>query len=346
MSAKLKSKAKTAVVVKEPQNSTRAVNLPPFSIPMLILLIGLISSCVIHFSHLSSWNDVKGSYYYDNDLPLLLTADGYYYLRLSSDLTDGQYNEVDELRPGQTRPTPIPLLARLTSVTHQITQIPLEKIAFYIPPILALLMFSVYLLWGYAISGAVVAFYSLLAGISSPCWYGSTCLGKFDTDVLNPVFVYLILYTMYRFVTIQARSRYIYLFASILISLIFGLWWDNVRYLGIFLVISVYCLSIFLPSSKIERVIKSILIVILCLIGIAVLFDLHSFFPAPLDRPIRIASFYLNLTLKATGSEFPDVGENIKELRAYSPKEFIFFTGGSMRYRSLLPGGAGGAVLA
>jgi len=56
---------------------------------------------------------------------------------------------------------------------------------------------------------------------------------------------------------------------------------------------------------------------------------LHSFFPGPLDRPIRTASFYLNLTLKATASEFPDVGEHIQELRAISPQELMFFTGGS-----------------
>jgi dolichyl-diphosphooligosaccharide--protein glycosyltransferase len=345
VSAKLRSKANVAAkgIVREPQGSTGKVNFPSFFIPIIILLVGLMSSCVIHYSHLGSWNAVRSLYYYDNDLPLLLAADGYYYLRLSSDLATGGYHERDELRPGQPRPYPAPLLAVITAAVHQITHLPLEKIAFYLPPVLGLLMVPVYLLWGYAISGALVALYSLLAGISSPSWYGSTCLGKFDTEILNPVLAYLILLTMYKYITLPSRNRYMYLLASILLSAIFGLWWDNARYLGIFLVVCVYCLSIFLPSSRPERIVKAVLIMVLGVLGMAVPFGLDSWFPAPLSRPLHTVSYYLSLSMKTTGAEFPDVGESIKELRAYSPKEFVFFAGGS--WAAVLLSSVGLAVL-
>jgi len=255
----------------------------------------------------------------------MTTMDAYYYLRLSSDLLSHRYTPQDKLSPIGKRPYPIPLLVVLTTGLKHLMHLPLEKMAFFLPCILSLLMIVPYLLWGECLGGNLTFFVAAALGMSSFYWYERTCLGRFDTDSLIPFFVYTISFWVYKFVTETKISKRV-LFA--ILSLVFGLcfywWWMPGKYLIPFLLFVPYALSVFLyPSSKIERWLKYGLLGLGMFCLIVTVFNLGSILPSPLNRFFQNASGFLAFIAKEKNNQLPSVSASISEL--YPPSwNFVF----------------------
>lgn len=311
-----KSKALPLRNLKVSTGSTKSVlEVPPSKAFFLILLAGFCFSLCLQFSHLRFWN--HSTNYESDNTPLMSTYDAYYYLKITEQILSHE----DTSRAGATgqgqHPRSIPLLATITALIHKATNVPIDLIAFYLPPILGSLMVIIYACWGYAISGPMTAFISSLAGLSSFYWYSRTCLGRFDTDCLNPFFVFGILFLVYRFVISKGRVRIVYLALSFMLAFIFNLWWPQVPYFGFFLVLFSYCLSVFLPSSNWEKAAKFGLIFLTGFIVLCALADFRGILPQWLDSFIRAYEGQLGLIGNKAGlaSTFPPVGASISELQ-------------------------------
>jgi hypothetical protein len=301
----------------------------PRSVTLLVAVLTVVCFLSIHLSHVTHLNKNKESFFYDQNIPLMATFDAYYYLRLTSDLTKGQYHDVDEKRPGSERPRPIPLLVSMTALIHQMTDIPIERIAFYLPPILASLMLFVYLLWGNTLGGPFVVLAASLAGTSSYWWFSRTWAGRFDTDCLIPVFVYLVIFCMYRFASDQSLLRFIHLIVSLCLTFVFGLWWAPGTNLGLMLIAFTYSTSFFVISSRSEKLLKICLLTLMSAACLLAILSHFGIFPSPMNRLLGPEFEYLNLTMKSSDAPFPNVGQSIDELNPVSFREFATGIGGN-----------------
>ena len=294
-----------------------------------VLATGLLFSWAIHFVSLTPLVPKGGDRYEENGLPLMTTLDGYYYMRLTSDLLEDRYRQRDEKRPEGSRPFPVPLIVRILALLQRLTGARLETLAFYLPPLLASLLVPLYVLWGRALGSPLTALLASLAGASSFYWYSRSSLGRFDTDCLNPVLPFLIVYLMYRFCTDSGLRRPLFLVLALTVAWVYSLWWVQIRPLGIFFILSAYGLSVVLPSSLWERVFKGILVAAGAVVGASVLFGFYQHFPDAAARPLRSVAAHLELVSKHAGAAFPEVGQSIKELQADSLLELAVKAAGN-----------------
>ena len=289
--------------------------------PKTIILIGLILalafSAGIRFIHLE-----KGFKHYlsppflENDTPLMTTLDAYYYLSLTDDYLSGTSSIGQDKKDSNLSPGSTPLLAVLTASIHNLTQIPLEKLAFYLPCFLASFMVFVYFCWGLQFNGASTCLFASCIGMGSYYWYTRTCLGRFDTDGLIPFFVYGISYLIYRFsVDSVWRSRLAYLTLALLMAYLFQWWWQQGLYLNLLILLVPYSLSLFfLSSNRVERFIKIALLMAGFMALTVVVFDLAHLLPFKLSSLFDIPRAYFSLITKDTGGLLPGIGQSISEL--------------------------------
>ena len=280
---------------------------------LISVAVAIIFSLGIRFMHLETgMKHYRQLFFLENGTPLMAAMDSYYYLKITDTyLSSGQ----------STGPGSVPLLAFVTASVHKLTQIPLEKIAFYLPPMLALFMILVYFWWGREFGGTFVSLMASLIGMGSYYWYSRTCLGRFDTDCLIPFFVYGISFLIYRFSVVELwKKRLAYLVSALLMAYLFQWWWTQARYLNIFLLISPYAVSLFFwPSNRVEKILK-IALFALGLIGlIVVVFDLSDRLPGSLAPAFQSLSGHLKLVAKAPGSALSGaIGQSISELQPSS----------------------------
>ncbi|NTV43814.1 MAG: hypothetical protein HGA63_10995, partial [Syntrophobacteraceae bacterium] len=212
---------------------------------------------------------------------------------------------------------------------HRATGVPLERIAFYLPPLLGSLLVVILFLWGNALGGRVVALTTSLAGVSGVYWCLRSSLGRFDTDCLNPVFAYLIIFLVYLFVTVQSRIRFLYLFASLVAVYLFGLWWIPGMRLGVFLIVLAYSASFFVASSRGERLLKIGLLIIMAAVGLTIGLGFTGILPASLTRWFGPEFEYLGLMTTTSASPLPNVGQSITELHSLSLRGLALATSGN-----------------
>lgn len=296
-----------------------------------ILLTGFSFSLVIHFSHLGYWERHQ-AFYYDHGTPLMSTLDAYYYLRLTAQVINERETKAGIGDSSEQSPTRMPLLASLTALIHKTSNLPIEQIAFYLPPVLGSCMAIVYICWGYSLGGPIVALLASLAGLSSFYWYNRTCLGRFDTDCLNPFFVFAILFLVYRFVVSKGRVRLFYLASALVMAWTFNAWWTQASHLGFILITFSYSLSFYLPSPRAERVVK---IALLIATGGILLFTFTHFQHALPDQLVSFINAYagqfaLISKNNMSNSIFPDVGKSISELQPLSFNGMVGEVGGHL----------------
>jgi len=179
-----------------------------------------------------------------NQQPILATGDGYYYLRLASDLAEGQYNALDAQRrypDSPPRPSPPPMLSVVTAAAHKVLRASLDWVAVLLPVLVApLLLLPVYGLTRALGGGSAMGLTAALMAVVSEYYVGRSRLGVFDTDCLIVTLTMAICYFIVRFALDPSTRRYWYACAA---AAGFGLylwWWDQAPE-----VVSAICLSMF-----------------------------------------------------------------------------------------------------
>ncbi|MEF2231534.1 MAG: STT3 domain-containing protein [Pseudodesulfovibrio sp.] len=247
---------------------------------------------------------------------LLTSADGHYYLRLTMDYLAGNYAPKDELRDSG-RILPVPPLVLGTAWLHKATGLAIGQIAFFIPLALAVLLVPVLWQWTRlvmpgALLGPVIAG---LAGAASFAWYRRIMLGRFDTDSLNLVLIWLLLLFTARYILPGDTRRRLSNLAGALLTIGAIAWWwpqGGLAFAGVAGL--VYVASSGLPSPGWERRLKFILSTISILALVIVFTKLHLLLPDMLRHFSESLTSHLALVFKAQQTEFFNIGSTIDEL--------------------------------
>ncbi len=304
---------------------------------ILVLIVTAVWTLGLHLARLPEWTDRPGSTFVAGQ-PLLTTADGYYYLRLAEESSRGAYRSRDDLRPGgMKRPEHVPPVSALASALHKALDVPMREIAFYLPPIMAVLSSLALALAGWVAAGPWGGLAAGLAGAVSPFWFVRCSLGWFDTDPLNLFFPVLAALGLTGFIfgpwshmsaRVRAaqygaetpgpwRGRLAHLLACLLGTAGLALWWPSVGMLALPLFCLVYGFSLMAPTSRYERLAKYSLLLLLAAGAGFLALGLHRHLPQALAGITFLgdsALAHLGLVTKQGGGAFADVGQSISEL--------------------------------
>lgn len=194
----------------------------------LVVIYGI--GFFIRFEDYPKWRENPDMFFF-NGAPLLVNGDGYYYLRLARDLSEGQYDETDDRRwypDSLPRPSPPPLLSVTTNLLHKIFKTSLDWIAILLPVLFApLLALPVYGLARIAGGGRIMALTAGLMCVVSEYYVGRTRIGWFDTDCLIVTLTAAICYFSWRFASGTSLRRYLHAAAALLGFGVFLWWWDT-----------------------------------------------------------------------------------------------------------------------
>jgi dolichyl-diphosphooligosaccharide--protein glycosyltransferase len=145
----------------------------------------------LRFQDVRAWRE-NPDVHYVNGEPVLINADGFYYLSLAKDLHEGTYTENHQRRlfPDQpANPRPAPLISRITAWLHALTGTSFERLGMILPalfgPFLALAVFGVASALGYSRGASCAAGFLSVISIA---YVERTQIGFFDTDFLIVTF--------------------------------------------------------------------------------------------------------------------------------------------------------------
>ena len=197
---------------------------------LLLLLLVLAAGVFLRVHDHAVWQEQRDLYFFEDE-PLLLNADGYHYLRLARDLERGDYRPVDELRTTPEhplRPRPPPLLPVLTAALSPSGATSLAWTALVLPVVLSLgLAAPVLVLCRQLQIPALPALVAALAAITSRTYLVRTSLGAYDTDCLIVFFSLSASVLALGFGLSRGRRRLAYLLGAALNAACFAWWWDQ-----------------------------------------------------------------------------------------------------------------------
>ena len=215
---------------------------------LLTLFAILLAGLYVRLDAFPTWQDNKNRFFFaQQQIPLMLTVDSYFYLEIAKQLQDGTFTSFEKRRQfptGYHQAATPPLLSVLLARISSITNTRLEWVALFSPAFLAILLgIPVYLITkdmlikakgkfihndmretAAVAAGLIAAFTALL----SPMFAGRSSLGWCDTDPLNAVLPVLLAWLAFRFSsTERVRAQTGFLIAFGITTLLFLWWWDQ-----------------------------------------------------------------------------------------------------------------------
>ena len=255
----------------------------------------------IRFKDGPQWQKYRAFFFYQNH-PNLLGLDSYYYLRLAKELKTGTYKPIDEKRclPELAhRPKPPPLISVLTAGLGHF--FPLPWVAFFLSSLLSSLIIIPYFLWGRQLGNYLTGFMAATLGVSSFFYYYRTQLGWFDTDCLNVFFILIIPYFFYCYYENVNKKRYLYLFLTLIFSMLFCWWWMPAKYIIVFLLGLPFLASVFFYKQKKSTIYLKIIFV--CVLSFIFLLKYHQ----------GLSNLFKFIAKEPQGT-FPNIAASISEL--------------------------------
>ena len=292
-----------------------------------LLLAVLAIGVVLRVHDYATWQDNQALHFFDGE-PLLLSADGYQYLRLARDLRDGAYRPIDELRTTPEhppRPMPPPLLSVSTLALSGLSTLSLPWAAAILPVLLSLCLvlpvLVLFRLLRLTVAPSAMCFAGLvaaLAAIASRPFVDRTSLGFYDTDCLIVFFSLSASVLALGFGQCQNRRRYWYLLGAAANAGLFAWWWDQAPEGVALICLAPLLLSIALlyrPSRQ-EGLVFGVSASALAIAGLAMM-------PESLANSLQGARDVLLHGVKGATEGFPDVSATIVELQAVTGPALI-----------------------
>ena len=262
------------------------------------IFLAIFLALGIRFKDWPQWQKYRVFFFYQNH-PNLLGLDSYYYLRLAKELKTGTYKPIDEKRclPELAhRPKPPPLISVLTAgLAHFF---PLPWVAFFLSSLLSSLIIIPYFLWGRQLGNYLTGFMAASLGVSSFFYYYRTQLGWFDTDCLNVFFILIIPYFFYCY---YESNKYLYLFLTLIFSMLFCWWWMPAKYIIVFLLGLPFLASVFFYKQKKSTIYLKIIFV--CVLSFIFLLKYHQ----------GLSNLFKFIAKEPQGT-FPNIAASISEL--------------------------------
>ena len=159
---------------------------------------------------------------------LVTCADCYRYTRFARELYNGNYTPVDWLKNYPdlaSHEFPPPLLSLMAQKIAYISDLSIDKVTFYMPPLLSILVIIPLYFYLIRFTNRYVALASSVMTSTGYIYVQRTGFGRFDTDSLILFFVFAIIYLLYRAVTSHSTGRTV-LYSSIAVATVhLFMWW-------------------------------------------------------------------------------------------------------------------------
>ncbi len=286
------------------------------------MVLAVLFSAGVRLIHLEKgFKTYRSLFFLDDRTPMMTTMDAYYYLKLADERLS-----MDAHREGKGGEASTPLPSLMAAWLHGWTGASLETIAFYLPVFLSAFMTLLYFQWRLELGGPGPCLLAALIGSGNYYWYSRTCLGRFDTDALLPLFVFGITLLMYRFSVDKGWARRAaWLASSLIAAWLFQWWWAHARMLTPFLLATPYFMTLFFhPSGRVEKIVKYLLISVCLLAVIMVMFDLSHWAPGNTGPLFHRLSFFFKLIIGKGEGAPPGIGASIAELTPASLEDFHY----------------------
>ncbi len=295
----------------------------------LLLLIVIFFGLYIRFDDISFWEKNKNLFFY-KESPIYSEYDSYYFARLSLDVKEEKFKPglIDNYRffPDNSSEAKLDedtkfyaeytisgkFLSILWAYLSKWFGISLEKLTWYLVPILAVLVaipLFIYLKdMGYPYAGLIGG----LVAISAPMYLSRTNLMRLDHDMLNLFFPIFIAYTFYKFFKAEDRKRkYTWIVTSSLSLVLYQLWYghSNLNFVLIFMFLLRYFWDKRLNWTKEDIVFMTLLI-------LPQIWYVYSG-PAYLYKQVKTLVFNIKSPTSADilFKDFPNIFMSISELQ-------------------------------
>jgi len=302
-----------------------------------LLIIIIFFGLYIRFDDTKLWEKNKKFFFY-KDFPIYSEYDSYYFARLSLDIKEGKFKigSIDNYRcfPDNSSKAVLDedvkfyskyaisgnLVSFIWAYLSKWFNIPLEKITWYLVPILAVLvaipMFIYFKDLGYPYAGLIGG----LIAISAPMYLARTNLMRLDHDILNLAFPFLITYTFYKFFETSKKNRkYFWILLSSLFLILYQLWYGhpNLNFLLILMFLFRY-----FWDKKLNWTKEDIIFVILLILP-----QIWYVYAGPIHLYKQVKTLVFNIKSPTSADilfkDFPNIFMSISELQKLSFKEVI-----------------------
>lgn len=211
-----------------------------------LLLLGVIFfGLYIRFDDINFWKKNKNIFFYQEN-PIYSEYDSYYFARISQDIKENKFKSgtIDNYRffPDNSSKAVLDkdikfyseykisghLISLIWAYISKFLGISLEKITWYLIPILTILMVFP-ISWyckdlGYPYAGLIGG----LVGISAPLYLARTNLMRLDHDCLNLFFPFFIAYSFFKFFqTSSSKLKYLWISLGSIFLILYQLWYAH-----------------------------------------------------------------------------------------------------------------------
>ena len=300
-----------------------------FNLTFLIfsLIIPIFVGLYLRFDDLSFWEKNKDKFYLDDGRAILTSVDGYLPARYGYDYKKGIYkpDETDPLRfvPDNfikisneeydmkiLYPDPIPLESWLGANLSKLLNQPIENIAIWLTPLLAILVvIPVVLIFRNIFDLYLTGFLGALATVVSYTYLTRTSIARFDTDSLNLFFPFIVAFFLLK-VLEEEKEKIKYLYSILAGVFLYLYYWWYLHPGLILLMILIYIFVLFI--SKFKNLTKSDYIslglIILFTNPLVIIYGIIPLFRRALD---------LSIYPQSLEYPYPSVFVSIAELQTY-----------------------------
>ena len=300
-----------------------------FNIYFLVFsfLIPIIIGLFLRFEDLTFWEKNKDKFYLKDGRPILTSVDGYYFARYGNEYLKGSYkaDETDPLRfvPDNILkleddnydikvkyPDPIPLESWLAANLSKVFNQPIENIALWLTPILAVLVvIPLVLIFRNIFDLYLTGFLGALTTVVSFAYLSRTSIARFDTDSLNLFFPFaIVLFFLKILEEKKEKAKYIYSIIAGIFLYLYYWWYDHPDLVVLLLIIYVVVLLISKFNNLSKSDFISLALIVLFTNPLVIIKGL-----IPLTK--RIISF--SVYAPSSDYPYPSVISSISELQKY-----------------------------
>ena len=284
-----------------------------------MFLLAYMVSLGAHLALLPQFDGAKQQWF--GGERLLANPDGYYFLRHAADWGAGDYGQPDPLRPGM-RPRPVPPLSAIAAVAAYATGLPMERVAFFLPPVLAALGCAIGLIAGALAGSRLLGLMAAVFMITSEAWFSRAALGGFDTDCLLPQLLFGLIFSLYKF----DRGHAGWGLAALGLTGGLHLWWPQA---GLFFAAAawgLYALGGVIPGGRLRR--TRVAVVALTLGGAFAWLAFGPHLPHFIRAAIDPLDQHLRFALGKQPSVFIQTGWSVEELAGMPFLEALSYLSG------------------
>jgi len=298
------------------------------ALPLFLLIFGIavpvIAGLWIRFDDGQVW-EKKKSFFFEGK-PLFTSYDAFYFAIWSKEYLRGNYRpgEPYELRfvPDMTSyPDPIPMESWLAARLSSLFSLPIEWVAFYLTPVLAVLMVVPVYIFFHRLKLPLAGLGGALLGVISFSYLIRTSICRFDTDSLNLFFPFSIALALHLSLKAGGRWRYFWAVAAGILAQLYYWWYLHSGLIFVF--IPFYLAALYFERElPFEEKKKLFLIFVISANPLILLKGVYNLIGS-------IKSYLINF-FKPELHGFPNVQKTVSELRRFELYKLASWAAGNL----------------